>query len=118
MLRMFVEFVRSLFPAPASAPAPITVVSPMKSFGYTVLHAHKPSVVGAGSVSARSEVDALASIYALAGERVQIQGGCRYRVHGASVFTRIDRAPRARNKSRECDRNRRKEDGTGGVSGE
>lgn len=118
MLRMFVEFVRSLFPAPVSAPAPITVVSPLKSFGYTVLHAHKPSVVGAGSVSARSEIDALASIYTLSGERIQIVGGCRYRVHGNGVFTRIDRAPRARNRSRLDDRNRRKESGTGGVSGE
>ena len=118
MLRMFVRFVRSLFPAPAPAPATVTVTSPLKSFEYTVLHAHKPSVVSAGSVTARNEIDALASIYALAGERVQIVGGCRYRVHGASVFTRIDRAPRARNKSRECDRNRRKESGTGGVSGE
>jgi hypothetical protein len=116
MLRKFVRFVRSLFSAPA--PATVTVSSPVKVFEYTVLHSHKPMCVSSGTVGARNECDALSSIYALAGERIQIVNGCRYRVHGGNTFTRIDRAPRGRNKSRECDRNRRKEAGTGGISGE
>ena len=118
MLRKFVRFVRSLFSAPASAPATVTVTSPVKVFEYTVLHSHKPMCVSSGTVGARNERIALSSIYALAGERIQIVNGCRYRVHGGNTFTRIDRAPRTRNKSRECDRNRRKEAGTGGISGE
>lgn len=95
MFKFVREWFSRLFPAPA-APAPITVVSPFKSFEYTVLHAYSNAVVGAGTATARSEADAINSIYAMHGERIQFIGGGRYRVHNdvTKTVTRIDRSNR------------------------
>ena len=106
-----------LFPAPA-APVTVTVVSPFKSFEYTVFHAYRNTVVAAGTVTARSESDALKSIYTLSGERVQITNGGRYRVHNdvTNAVTRIDRADRRKSGDRNRHRDRITE--VGGIVGE
>ena len=121
MLRKLVDFVRGLFPASPSAPATVTVVNPMRNFEYRVLQSHRPKIVSIGVVRALSERDALQSIYALCGERVQFVGGGRYRVHSTkdtNTFTRIDCCPRANSGQRKANRDRRNENGTGGIVGE
>lgn len=112
-----------LFPAPAApaAPAPITVVSPFKSFEYHVLGAHRSKVIAAGTVTARCEADAIKSIYTLCGERVQFANGGRYRVHHGGdgvVVTRIDRADRRKAGDRKRHRDRRAETQDWGTVGE
>lgn len=116
MLRMVREFVRALFPA-SPAPATVTVVSPMKSFGYTTLAPNSGKVMGGGAVSAPDEATALRSIYTLSGERVQFDGGARYRSHGNETFTRIDRVIRNHAGQRKSARTRATENG-GGTVGE
>jgi len=116
MLRMVREFVRALFPA-SPAPATVTVVSPMKSFGYTTLAPNSGKVMGGGAVSAPDEATALRSIYTLSGERVQFDGGARYRSHGGETFTRIDRVIRNHAGQRKSARTRATENG-GGTVGE
>ena len=122
MLRIW-NLVRNWFvaaPAPA-APAPLVLTSENKSFQYTVLRSHRPSVVSSGVVSARTETDALKSIYALSGERVQIIGGGRYRVQhhtDGMLYTRIDRAHRSREGDRKRNRSSQAERGLHGIVGE
>ena len=120
MVKFVREWFRSWFPAPA-APAPITVVSPFKSFEYKVLHSHRGKVVAAGSVTARCEADAVKSIYALTGERIQFANGGRYRVHhnaDGMLVTRIDRADRRTAGDRKRHRDRHAERGDWGTVGE
>lgn len=123
MVKFVREWFRSWFPAPAApaAPAPITVVSPFKSFEYHVLGAHRGKVIAAGTVTARCEADAIKSIYTLCGERVQFANGGRYRVHHGGdgvVVTRIDRADRRKSGDRKRHRDRRAETADWGTVGE
>lgn len=120
MVKFVREWFSRLFPAPAPA-APITVVSPFKSFEYWVLGAHRSKVIAAGTVTARCEADAIKSIYSLAGERIQFHNGGRYRVHHGGdgvVVTRIDRADRRKAGDRKRHRDRRAETQDWGTVGE
>lgn len=124
MLRNVWCVVRGWFvaPAPVSAPASVVVQSPMKSFEFYVLPSHKGKMIATGTVSAATEHGALQSIYALCGERVQIVGGGRYRVHnsngGGMLYTRIDRANRRREGDRRRHREARLERADFGIVGE
>jgi hypothetical protein len=123
MLRNVWCVVRGWFvaPAPVSAPATVVVQSPMKSFEFYVLPSHKGKMVTTGTVTAANENSALQSIYALHGERVQIVGGGRYRVHnsnGGMLYTRIDRANRRREGDRRRHRETRVERADFGIVGE
>ena len=123
MVNRIREWFKSLFPAPAApvAPATVTVVSPLKTFEYHVLPAHRNRIVAGGTVTARCEADAVKSIYALTGERVQIHNGGRYRVHHGGdgvVVTRIDRADRRKSGDRKRHRDRRAETADWGTVGE
>ena len=117
MIREFREFVRALFPA-SPVPVPtVTVVSPLKTFRYTTYASNTKKVMGGGSVAAPDEGSALRMIYTLAGERVQFDGGARYRSHGNETFTRIDRVTRNVAGQRKSARTRATENG-GGTVGE
>ena len=123
MLRNVWCVVRGWFvaPAPVSAPATVVVQSPMKSFEFYVLPSHKGKMIATGTVTAANENSALQSIYALCGERVQIVGGGRYRVHnsnGGMLYTRIDRANRRREGDRRRHRETRVERADFGIVGE
>lgn len=123
MLRNVWCVVRGWFvaPAPVSAPASVVVQSP-KSFEFYVLPSHKGKMIATGTVTAANENSALQSIYALCGERVQIVGGGRYRVHnsngGGMLYTRIDRANRRREGDRRRHRETRVERADFGIVGE
>ena len=105
--RSIVARIRSLFsPAPV-APAPVAPtllvrtpvsVAPVARLNwlrYTVLEAYRGRVVATGTICAESESAAIKELSANHGERLQFEGGGRYRYQGAHVFTRIDRTPRA-----------------------
>jgi hypothetical protein len=109
------RIVRAFFPS--RKPATVTIVSPLRAFEYRTLHAHKPTMVGGGTVNAVDEASALKMIYTLSGERVQFIGGGRYRSHGSETFTRIDRVPRDRPERRRRERTKAMET-TGGTVGE
>jgi hypothetical protein len=108
------DFARSLFPART----PVTVVSPLKAFQFTVLHPYRKDCLDSGTRLAASEADALKTIYSLSGERIQFFGGGRYRAHPNSVFTRIDRVRRERPSQRKNHRDYRGENGLPGIAGE
>jgi hypothetical protein len=101
------------------APVTVTPVTPVdKPYMVHILHAHRPSIVAVTEVRAQSESQAVSLACALAGERVQVQGGGRYRCHGSGIYTRIDVVPRNRPAQRKANRDKRKEDGPTGIVGE
>jgi hypothetical protein len=103
------------------APAPVTVapVTPVvQPYMVHILHSHKPSIVAVTEVRAQTESQAVSLACALAGERVQVMGGGRYRCHGSGIYTRIDGCPRNRPAQRKANRDKRKEDGPTGIVGE
>lgn len=111
------DWILSFFRAPVTV-APVTVASVNKAYMVHILHSHKPSIVGVTEVRAQSEAQAVSLACALAGERVQVQGGGRYRCHGQGIYTRIDVVPRNRPAQRKANRDKRKEDGPTGIVGE
>ena len=113
--RSIVARIRSLFsPAPV-APAPVARLNWLR---YTVLEAYRGRVVATGTICAESESAAIKELSANHGERLQFEGGGRYRYQGENVFTRIDRTPRAGANCRYRARNARRENCLPGIVGE
>lgn len=105
-----------LFPAPKTVVK--TVVSPLQLFDCNIIEPNRGRLVASRPIWARDEASAVALAGAMAGERVQVLGGGRYRAHANGVYTRIDRVNRRRAEDRANSRRKRGEDGNGGIDGE
>ena len=116
------SFVRSLLVRTPVSAAPVAPQHPRASqiqfIRYTVLEAYRGRVVATGTICAASESEAIKVMSANHGERLQFEGGGRYRYQGANVFTRIDRTPRAGANCRYRARNARRENCLPGIVGE
>lgn len=118
------SFVRSLLVRTPVSAAPVAPVAPVASQNrlrfhrYTVLEAYRGRVVATGTICAESESAAIREMSAQYGERLQFEGGGRYRYQGANVFTRIDRTPRSSANSRYRARDARRENCLPGIVGE
>jgi hypothetical protein len=113
------SFVRSLLAHTPVSAAPVAPVAPQHPHHrYTVLEAYRGRVVATGTICAESESAAIRELSAQYGERLQFEGGGRYRYQGANVFTRIDRTPRSSANSRYRARDARRENCLPGIVGE
>jgi hypothetical protein len=110
------SFVRSLLAHTPVSAAPVAPQHPHHR--YTVLEAYRGRAVATGTICAESESAAIRELSAQYGERLQFEGGGRYRYQGANVFTRIDRTPRSSANSRYRARDARRENCLPGIVGE